>query len=211
MLADIVVSLIVFGSLFASIELLQRLTHINKHVTRKLAHIAAAGGAAFLPLFMPLKTVAIIGLIFVCVMFVSKKRHIFMAIHDIPRQTSGEIYMPLGIALSALLAGSTTAFVYACLVLASADVSAEYFGKKYGRKFTNKHIATKSIQGSAAFFVTAYLLGLVLMGRAGVANSILVSAIVASCSTVAELVSLKGLDNLSIPLTVIIVLRLFGM
>ncbi len=199
-----------FTATFIFIELLQRYFKISKIVTRKTAHVVGAGGAATLPLFISFQQIAIVGTVFVGAMLVSKHRNIFASIHGAGRVTYGEVYMPLAVAITALLAPSALVFTYGCLVMAFADVAAEYIGKKYGKPYRNTFFKTKTKQGSFAFFTVAAAVGsaALFVTSHTTGTSLLAAFFVALVCTFVEAVSGKGSDNLTVPLAVTALLAL---
>lgn len=194
-----------YGGAFGFIEYLQRSVGLNRELTRKLSHVIGAGGSALLPFWVTLNDVAVVAAVFVLVMLYSKRFRIFESIHRVRRRTYGEIYMPLGILLAALLAPDHLIFAIAMLVLALADTAAELAGSTIRSK---KLLHGKSIAGTAAFFVVAFTvcLSVLLITDGDAASSAYASVAVASGASMAELVSRDGADNLTIPLVVIAML-----
>ena len=95
------------------------------------------------------------------------------------------------------------------LILACCDPMAAFVGKRrpWGRYTFLGH--TKTLSGSLAFFVTAMALSVFLFLWAEEARpleALVLAAIIAVVTTVAEALSHKGYDNLTVPLGALAVL-----
>ena len=99
------------------------------------------------------------------------------------------------------LTGSKLVCAVAVIVLGVADPLAAIVGRRYGR---TKLINGRSLQGSLTFLVTGALAAFTTVWlfhpEPGVVGALLVAACAAPLATVAELVSRKVDDNLSVPL-----------
>jgi phytol kinase len=192
-----VVCLLGFGLLFGAIELIQRKLRISKEVSRKLAHVGAAGGAAILPWLLSWSSVFWLAICFIGIMLVSRYLHIFQSIHEVSRDTNGEIYMPLAIALLALFVRQPQIYVTALIVLALADTAANIIGRRFGHK--TLPWGGKTWLGCFAFFVS----GLIIMEFSALfATTWAQGALILTMagSTVAEAIGLRGSDNLLVPI-----------
>ena len=108
---------------------------------------------------------------------------------------SGTPWYVLGVLCAAALYPLPVA-VYAVMFLACGDVAATTVGEKWGSvKFPG---SVKSVQGSAAFFLAAFIAGLVIRSYFFPAS---LSAIAAGAFTAAlvEVLPIKINDNLTIP------------
>ena len=109
----------------------------------------------------------------------------------------------------AVIIGDQTQTQLAVLVLAFGDPIASLAGKRWGRL---KLIRRKSVVGTSAFMLSAFIACAVFLGttRALPMGSLLAMAAVASCAgAIAELFSDDRIDdNLSIPLVTVVVLAL---
>ncbi|MDX2183462.1 MAG: hypothetical protein SFW08_05695 [Gemmatimonadaceae bacterium] len=130
------------------------------------------------------------------------------------RSSLGEFAFPVGVCLVFVLAqGDRTHFVVPVLVLTLADASAAVAGIYLGRRPVHLPDGTKSLEGSAAFFLVAVLcvLGpLVVMGRASGVDALLVGLATAVVLMLLELVAANGLDNVLIPLAAWAQMRVLG-
>jgi phytol kinase len=132
---------------------------------------------------------------------------------SVDRFSLGEFYYALAVAILAPLAWSRPMlFVIPVLVLVLADAVAALVGVRYGSlKFVSEQ-SPKSIEGSIAFFLVAFLsvhLPLLLGTSVGRLECVLIALIIALLAMLFEAISWNGLDNLVLPLTVYVLLLLY--
>jgi len=117
------------------------------------------------------------------------------------RNLSGASWVVIGAALTTIIFNENTAII-GLLVLSLADSAAAIIGLKFG----NTHLFNKSLEGSAAFFIVAFLIVFYLSPSFFLINLIAVSA-----GTAVELFSTARMnDNLFIPLVTAFILTLGG-
>jgi len=125
-------------------------------------------------------------------------------LHSIDRQSYGELAFPLGIAAVFVLAeGNTALYVVPVLMLTLADAVAAVIGIRYGRKLYSAPERPKSIEGSLAFFIVAFLSALIpllLLTTVGRVEVLLISVMLGLLVMIVEAISWSGLDNLFIPI-----------
>lgn len=197
-----------FTFIFLGIECAHRTLSLPTELTRKLAHIGGAGGAALLPLWLSWRAIFAIALFFTVVMTLSKLVHGFHSIHDVERQTYGEIFLPLGIAALALMGLDSSIYCCALLVIALADPFAQFVGRKFGRPH-QLQLHHKTLEGSGGFFAVALLVivsVLSLLSPIPTSTILLRGSLAALIVTIIEHISPKGLDNLTAPLAVAVCL-----
>jgi dolichol kinase len=106
-------------------------------------------------------------------------------------------------------------FYLPVMIMATADPLAAIVGQKWAVKKYKIGNETKSFLGSTVFFITAFLLSLILyhllysqknIGFSVVASLLLISLV----STFTEAISRNGLDNLTIPLSSLIAMELIN-
>jgi dolichol kinase len=191
----------VFVAILALVELATRRWGIEAELARKIVHMASGVAAACLPLVMSFRTIVVLALAFVPFMVVSRRLDLFPAVHRVERTTLGEVWFPLGVALAAAAVPHRGAFVFGVLVMGLSDAFASLAGRRFGRRGYAVLGATKTYVGNAAFFGTTLVLGLAAGG--GVA-----AVTVAAALTVVEGVLGRGTDNLVLPVTAAVLLRL---
>lgn len=128
------------------------------------------------------------------------------------RKTAGEFYFPLAIALLFLLTGNDPLlFCIPVLILTIADSAAALIGCHYGHHAYRTAAGRKSVEGSAAFFLSTFLLTqlpLLLFTSLSPTTAIVIAAFLALTMTIVEALSWNGLDNLLLPLASFALLNL---
>ncbi|HEX6368881.1 MAG TPA: hypothetical protein VF006_08110 [Longimicrobium sp.] len=191
--------------LFAAAELWKRRWDPPTEWTRKLVHFGGGVVAAGFPwLFARHWTVLALGIAFAAIIWGTRRMGLLQGIHGVQRRSQGGIYYPVAIYLVFLLAADRPVFyLISLLVLMVSDTLAALLGTEYGRQFYAVETDRRSLEGSAAFFLTTFLavhLPLLLLTDVGRGASVLVAAQVALTVTIFEGISLEGSDNLIAPL-----------
>jgi len=100
---------IAFLSIFAISELLRKFSKLKTEHTRKFVHFSGAVTALSFPfIFQSQWTVLALSVIFVFIMYFTKKAGLLKSVHDIDRVSSGAIYHPIA--------------VYSCFILCDTAV-----------------------------------------------------------------------------------------
>jgi len=196
-----------FLALFALAEFFYYKLKFHAEVTRKIVH---AGTGVLTLLFPELLThkfyvLALCGS-FLILLLLSKKYNFLKSINAVPRTTHGSILYPIVVSICFIAfqySGKLVLFYIPILTLAFSDPLAAFIGKKwpFGRYKILGH--TKTASGSAAFFFSAVLISvlcLVFMEDAPLKTAFYLALVVAFVTTIAEGVSFKGFDNLTIPM-----------
>lgn len=122
----------------------------------------------------------------------------------VKRNTLGEFWFVTSFCLLFWLAdGDRLLYTVPLLVLTVADTAAALVGEEYGTLPFVTPEGEKSLEGSAAFFLAAFLsvhIPVLLFADTGRAESLLIAGALALMVTLAEAVTWWGLDNLMIPL-----------
>lgn len=129
----------------------------------------------------------------------------------VSRASLGEVFFPLGVAIAFTLAQrQAAAFCGAVGVLALGDTAGALVGTRWGRRRYVVFGHTKSLEGSAAVWAVSFACIAAAsvwlgppMGLAGLARALLNGGVAA----VAEAVLPYGLDNLVLPVLVVILMR----
>ncbi|HJP96597.1 MAG TPA: hypothetical protein VJ843_04480 [Candidatus Saccharimonadales bacterium] len=188
-------------------EHLARHTNLHAELTRKFVHMIVGTFVAFWPFFLSWRQIELLSLAFLAVVIVSVKFTIFQSIHTVPRRAFGEISFAMVIGFLALFSSSAEIFMAAMLCLSIGDALAAIIGLLYGEKNQYKVFGkTKSVAGTAAFFVTAVLVMTLYVtltsNSAGIMNLFVIPAL----ATITENVAVNGADNLIMPLLVALLL-----
>ena len=153
----------VFVGIQAGAEASSRRWQLGPELARKTAHVGAGLVAAALSLFMSFFAVAVLALLFVPFMLLSRRIDLFPAVHGVERSTLGETYFPLGVCAAALAFPHHAPYAYGVLVMGLADAAASVAGQRYGRRAYRLLTGWKTYAGSAAFFVVALVLTLLFV------------------------------------------------
>jgi phytol kinase len=138
------------------------------------------------------------------------RRTLGPTLDGVRRSSKGEVLFPIAVALVFMGAGADPlAFLIPILILALADSAAALVGRRFGASRYGGPNA-KSVQGSVAFFSIA--LGctgvpLCIYSELRLSQIVLISFSVALLATLAEAVSRHGLDNLTVPLLTLVLVR----
>lgn len=173
---------------------------IRQELIRKLLHLPTFA-FPFIALYS--KAVAIVSLLLLAAAYLSVialegKRDIrtplFSAVINYCKRNStydwGPFYLALGLAAALYISKPTQAF-FAAYVIAISDSFASIIGMRFGKR-TIPYL-NKSMLGSLAFFVTCFVGALYYLPPVQ-------ALITAACLSVIELVSIRGLDNLTLPI-----------
>ncbi len=197
-------------SLLALAERLYRRYPQRAEALRKFIHITT--GVAVLPapwLFTSWLPIFIITAFFALANWWAIQSGKLKSIHGVSRASLGTFYYPLSYALLLLLFWERNAMILsiAFALMAFGDAIAGIIaGKVKQRKILPLPWDKKSLQGSAAMFVTSTLLvaiGLALFRHEhnlSFSNGVLISLTIGLLATAAETLSYRGSDNLTVPL-----------
>lgn len=224
-----------FLLLFASGELLYHAFKVPVEITRKYVHIITGFICLSFPFVLTSHwSVLILTVSFVFILITSMRLNLLPSINAVKRTTRGSFLFPVVIYIcfwvysiygqhnfkgshlavenfNRFSLGGTVYYFLPILILSVCDPLAALVGKKY-RLWPYKIFSdTKTIIGSAAFFISAFILSLIfLIPNCQTFSSALgISALIALSTTLAEALSQKGFDNLFIPVTTAAVLVLF--
>ena len=196
---------LVAGLMLAATERVHRRWHPPVEVTRKIAHVGGGLLAMSFPwLFRWPLTVVAICLAMAGLIGFAGRRGMVKGVTGVERHSHGEIYHPIAIALLFLLARHQPIFYVVSLwTLVIADAAAALLGKSYGRHTYSVQDERKSLEGSVVFFFVAFLgihVPLLLFTGIDRAASVVVSLQLALLVTSFEAISMRGADNLVVPL-----------
>jgi phytol kinase len=177
-------------------------------VSRKVIHMVVGSFVAFWPLFLSWRQIELLSLAFIGVVLLSRQKNIFPAIHNVDRQTWGELYFAAAVGLVALLTRHPAVYTVAILHMSLADGLAAIVGERHGHKLKTYKVfgARKSVYGTLAFFVVSDLLVTAFALHAQMGWEWQLAAAVVG-ATVLENVAIRGLDNLLVPLFVVLLLN----
>jgi phytol kinase len=208
----LIITLLAIFLLLIITEWLWRKSKLHIETSRKIVHIGTGIIVAFWPLYLDWTTIQLLSLLLLAVVFASFRLRIFRSIHDIDRLTIGEILYPVGIGICAFLEPAPWMFTAAILHLTLADGLAAIVGIKYGRK--NRYTILshgKSLIGSTTFFMTSLAIIVAasfFVSEANLPHNYPLFVLAALTLTFVENISWYGLDDITVPLSVIILLTI---
>lgn len=188
----------VLVGLMLALESLVRRRGWRHETTRRIAHVLACLYAIASHAVLPLWLFVLACSLFVLALVISRRMKVLTSVHTTRRASLGEVYLPVGIIISALagaLAADDAVFLATILVLALADVAAGVTGDLLRSE-------SKTRLGSLAFF------GVSLLTVQACGFGVLLSLAVALVATLVERVSSRGTDNLTVPLAAGLMLAL---
>ena len=201
-------------------ELVYRRLGLKGEVTRKIAHFTATLSTVTFPyLFTDHWYVLMLALFFFVVLFISRHGTQLKSIHDITRKSIGSYLLPVSIYLTfyfSLKYGNRFYFILPILVLAISDPAAGLMG--INMKVYNHRIRlfgyklNKTILGSTSFFVSSFLISIIALYFNRMVfdlKTFWLALAIAVVSTLVEMFSWRGSDNLFIPVSVLLILLLF--
>ncbi|RLD69734.1 MAG: phosphatidate cytidylyltransferase [Bacteroidetes bacterium] len=214
------VYLVGIGILLAFNELNYRRFKVKGEITRKFAHFTSTLAVVPFPyIFTTHWYVLILSTIFFAVLYFTHRSKQLKSIHDIERKSVGSYLLPLAIYATFLIScllENKLVFILPMLILAVCDPMAAILGmnikknnskiKIFGRKLD------KSWLGSGAFLFTSFVISIIALyfhREVFDLKTLWLALAIAVTSTLAELIGWRGSDNLTIPLSVVLVLVLF--
>jgi dolichol kinase len=209
------VCLCLLGVLFILLinEILWRDKFLHGEMRRKFVHILATIFMAFWPWIISFKAIQLIGIAMVIVLLLNRQFKILHYLGSIRQKTYGEVFLALAVTTTALLTDNKVYFAIALLHVALADGLAAIIGTKYGKNWQYKVFhQTKTIVGSMAFWIVSVLiLGFgVPFAQSSIPfdhYSILLLTLPPILVLVENTAAL-GLDNLAVPIVVVMALQL---
>lgn len=184
---------------------------LDNHSTvgRKVLHIMVGNIAFILPIFQTREAMTFVAAApFILLTFLMSQ---YSPIKSIKSKTSnaghgmGLVYCSLSLTILAfLLFDYKEIFSIGILVMSYGDGFASLLGMKFGKRTYNIWGDEKSYLGSITMFIFAFAVAIIALTFYGVSidDKLLILAYIALVATVAEALSPKGLDNLSVPLIV---------
>ncbi len=208
----------VFSVLFAAAELLYHKCNVKVEYSRKFVHLTSGLATLAFPLMLSNQWfVLALCAGFALVLAISQQFNWLPSINAIDRVSYGSILYP-GVVFGAYMAhlkfGSLLFFYLPILILAICDPLACLAGKKWPKGKYTILDETKTLVGSAAFFVAASCVSIslfVCFTELPFQSIVFNSLAIAFGTTAAEGLSQKGYDNLFIPLAAIAILSFLAL
>ncbi|MDZ7724835.1 MAG: DUF92 domain-containing protein [candidate division KSB1 bacterium] len=200
------------GVLIFISELLRKTTSWSIEGTRKIVHIAVGLFVASTPFLLnSMYPVLMLGIMFAVLDFIAVRRHWLNGMHSTRRPSYGTVFYPLSIVILTLWLWNShpLIFINSILIMAVPDALAAMVGEHIARPREYYFgPEKKSVQGSFTMFLSTWVILLIgffflspLFGQHWSTQQILWTAIItAFLATAGEMVSVRGSDNLTVPL-----------
>ena len=149
---------------------------------------------------------------FVVINYVSNKKNIISVMErdDNEKESLGTVYYAISLLLLSIVTfgiiNNPEIGLIPVLVMAYADGLAAVFGKKIKSKPIKIGNTTKSVAGCTTMFIVSFILTAVYLKLTGVDFWPIYAFIMSAFATVIELLSIKGLDNITVPLVMFVML-----
>ncbi len=209
-----------FGAILAAGEVLHNILRVKTEFTRKFAHSTASLLSLTFPLvYTGYRYVLVMGVLFFFVLLIAQHRDLLRSINDVSRKTYGGILLPVtitGAFMVSVWLDDVKLFIIPVLIMGISDSLAGLTGVVFGKKLRKVNIFSiqlnKTYLGSTIFFLTALIITIrSLHWYLGNYNTYTIAAAlcVAAGAALVELFSSKGLDNITVPLTALLILLMF--
>jgi phytol kinase len=189
---------------------------IVQEMKRKALHICVGLTALSFPLFLneTWMIIAALGLVVAWLMAVRQipalRRHFGSVLHEVRRESLGEIYFAFSIGgLLLLTQNEPIFFVIPILILALADAFAAIVGKVFPVGPLAGIARGKTAAGCVTFFTVAFIVSfwvLVAIANLQLVHALAVATGLAMTTCITEAISRRGVDNLLIPAVAYLVL-----
>ncbi len=196
-------------SMLVIADVVKRTCDVPTEVSRKVAHVGCGAVLMVLPLFVATHwSVLVLSLSFAGLMAGTYATGLLTGVHGVGRGMGGVLAYPFAAWLAYWLSFSVTGrgwvlYAISISILATADAAGALVGRRWGRhmyEVVDGHF--RSLEGSAAVFIVAWLCAAIVLASTGSASGLLLvilSTIAAVCAALLETVSVAGLDNLLVP------------
>lgn len=206
----IVVSYIYIFIVILGAKLFEKL---GKEASRKFIHIMLGNWWIIaMLLFDNVIWASFVPATFVIINYISYKKNIIsvMEREDNDEEGLGTVYYALSLLILSIITfgiiNKPEMGLVPVLVMAYADGFAAVFGQKIKSKPIKIGKTTKSVAGCTTMFIVTFIITSAFLRYTGVAMWPLLTIIMSIFATVIELVSIKGLDNITVPAIMFIML-----
>lgn len=200
---------VIYATIIHGCEFLHK-RGLDAEYTRKIAHTASTLISLLIPIFFPsLPYVIMLGIILALLLYVTQHKHLFNSIHSVKRNTVGVWLLPISIGctyyISRILQDNIF-YILPIIILSISDSLACLSAKCKKSKII---LSEKTIIGSAVFFISTFLICIfILFFKYTFITTVFAAFVISAITSFIELISTKGIDNLTIPLSVILSLML---
>ncbi|MCT7373658.1 diacylglycerol/polyprenol kinase family protein [Chelativorans salis] len=205
----IVLSLMLLLAIMTAVKWLARHFEWSAELQRKSVHVATGIYALTLPWLFTSRwpVLAIAGSAAVVLLILRMpglaRSGLGSTLHSVERHSYGDILLALAVGIVFFFShGNPVLYVLPIAVVTLSDAAAAMTGVRYGSRFLSVETGTKSLEGSAMFFLVTWIVAMILlllMTDISRANVVLLSLVIAAFGTLVEADSWHGFDNLFLP------------
>ncbi len=208
---------ILFLSLFAIAEILYHRLNLKAESTRKIVHVGTGLITMLFPLLLQSQwSVLLLCACFGLILLLSLRMHLLPSINAIKRTSVGSLLYPVAVYICFIAYQhfhNLLFFYLPVLNMAICDPVAALVGNRWPVGKCKINNSSKTFIGSLAFFITSFILTIALFYFFSAEISeqkevLMISFLIAFFSATTEAVSTKGIDNITIPVCVLIILTL---
>ena len=206
--------LLAFMLLVGIAHLLHTKLHVPVDSSRKFLHISGGMLALCMPLLLPTHwwVLGLCLLAFFLLLFTYLLNYL-QGIHGTKRKSIGSIIFPVPVYICFLCSeiwNSNLLFYLPICLLTIADPIAEWGGKKWGHLTKSFFNHQKTLAGTICFAIAAFVLSISITSayNRSLIGILMISIAVPIVSGLSELISLKGWDNITVPLSSLLILLL---
>ena len=188
---------------------------LGKEASRKFIHIMLGNWWIIAMLFFDnVIWAAFVPATFVVINYVSYKKNLISVMERENNDTEGlgTVYYAISLLVLSIITfgiiNKPELGLVPVLVMAYADGFAAIFGQKIKSKSIKIGKSTKSVAGCVTMFIVTFIITSAFLRYTGVSMWPLFSIIMSAFATGIELVSIKGLDNITVPAIMLIMLML---
>ena len=187
------------------VELVRKLTHVTSTLTSLVIIFIIDSHWYMLGL----------GLFFFILLFIAQRRGMFRSVHGVKRKSGGSYLLPIGVYLCFLVSDvldESIYFVLPILILGISDALAGAIGIVFYHKTSNIRLFGRSLEktylGSMAFFVSSFLICVFVFYFYGhpVSHTLFWAMVIGFFTAFAEMLSNRGIDNVTIPIVALLIL-----
>ena len=194
-------------------ELLGRRKKLRGDLQRQFVHITVGSFIAFWPWLISFDTVAWLGVVILAVVLLNRRKKLADFYSEVDRKSFGDIFYALAIISSALITDEKIFFAVAMLTMALGDGLANIVGQRYGKKWKYQFLGhAKTVLGSMTMWlVSMSVLGIGLLFAHDLIDYSAYGVLLLVLPPILVLVentAIWGLDNLVVPVAVLLALNL---
>ncbi len=197
-----------FGFIVLVLVLSIFMQRFGKEVSRKFVHIALCNIWFFyLALVDNVYAAIILPILFVIINSLSYKFNLIKSMEREEKDSLGTVYYAISILVISIFTyviNKPIVGLLGLLIMGYGDGFAAVVGQKVKSKKFKIGKSTKSIAGSITMFLISLVLSLLVFYFAGTEMFILKAIGISALATIIEIISIKGLDNLTVPILVTI-------